>query len=692
MLSPRVVVVLGDGFREGSLGRRVVTNLQQGGYRGSLTLANLAGRDGTEPEGVEVVETLNRLQGMPELALITTARERVAEGLKAGLTHGIRNFCIYASGFAEAEEEWHTEQRRLANQARSAGARVVGPNSFGLLRLSSGLSATALPGVVTPAGLSERQGISIISSSGGLARLCHAQLSTRGLPIMSLVGLGNSADLGAAEWLDFLADDPGTRVAAFLLEGAGTGGRRWLEAAARLSRYKPLVILRCGRAQTGARAIAAHTGLRPSPVVLEDLLVQAGLTMADNMQHFVELLEAFWYMGERLPSGNSVAILTTSGGAGVLAADVADAGGLEVPQLEEPSILSRLERDLPDGGSAYNPVDLTPEFHPECLPELLDALFAAPETTSVCWINTALDSPDAAATCQRLSAESGKPLVLCLEGVPQLIQAARRYGLPQSDNVEGAVRMLLGLQRRAEALAGPGLNLKPSPRRGSRVLEEEYGISSQRLPVAVVLGTRGGLRGRSQETSRESRLVTQNQVVSEPVVRRVLREYGFALLEESEVRTLSDIQWYAQRKGFPVILRIQPGGQIARIANERELADTLQMLEAEPQDLQVTVVEPRPQGSRVTFMGLNHPEFGALLAFKTFRETIWHFCPPAEGTVLRTLRRLDLEAGPNGFEAVERVSTLLTANPSLTRLELDLVFTTTQAVVSAYRMVLAKEG
>ncbi len=688
ILAPRSVVVMGIDGEKTNLFHPLTENLRQG-YRGHLYLV------GKSVPDLEVLSDLEDLPETPELALLTSPSHRIPEQVKQCLARGIRNLVVYSGGFAETGPEGVFAQSKLVAQIKASGGRLVGPNSPGILRTYSGLNATLIPNLSedsTPSP-TQKAGISLVSSSGGLTAMVLGRLTQRQIPVQTAIGLGNCADLSPADWLDFFATDSLTRMVGLILEGGGSGGRHWLDTAVRLSRQKPLIVMRVGTSQAGMAATAAHTGAPPSDVRLEDLLRQAGLTVARDMPEMVTMMEAHWRIGERLPAGRSTVIITNSGGAGALAADYVTEAGLQLPRLEQ-GALRRLERCVPHHGSVQNPIDVTESFREYASAELVDAALTSQQVNSGLIISIGLDNEGLGEAAEKVQQTTGRPVVLVLENCPRLQELCRRKDLLVAESVGEGVTKLSTLHQRAVQLEETSVAIPPGLRRASRVLQLELGLEGSQLRTShLMLGTRTFGNRPVQERSLESSpppATGSSQTVDDEICRKVLKEYGLPLLEEVELRSIPDIEWYAEEQGYPLIVQLRPSGEILRITNPERKLVIVGELEKRREDYQrMVLIEPRPPGDRLFVRGLNHPEYGSLLAFRNYRETLWRLCPASRATLSSTLERLGFKAEPPALDAIERLGGLLVANPRVSRVELDpLVIHPTGATVAGHRLVI----
>jgi acetyltransferase len=258
---------------------------------------------------------------------------------------------VVSEGFADAaSDEGRARQARLVGFARSNDIALAGPNCMGLASLHYRFAATMadIPEAASAGG------ISLVSQSGGLLNSFAELTANRGLGVNYLVSSGNEAVLEMADYIEFLADDPATKVIACILEGA-KDGRHFRAAVERASRIKPLVVLKLGRSAFGQRATLAHTGtLAGSHEAFAALFRQNGVALVETIDELVQTAALF----DRapLPKGDRVVMMTVSGGATSLIGDLGEAGGINFPPIGEETN-TRIQKILGVPRAFGNPLD-----------------------------------------------------------------------------------------------------------------------------------------------------------------------------------------------------------------------------------------------------------------------------------------------------------------------------------------------
>jgi acetyltransferase len=346
LFEPRSVVLVGVSRQTGVGAYNGLEMLLRYGYQGRVYVVHPKAQ---EILGQKVYPRVKDLPEVPELAVIAVNRDLVLPVAEECFVKGIRWLVIITQGFADADTQGKQLQAKLVAAARQYQGHIVGPNTMGVLNAFNCFS-TAFVDLVCPA---DPPPVALVAQSG--APQVGAESFTG--PLGKAVDLGNAADIGFVEVLEYLEQDPQTRVIALHIEGL-TEGRRFLAAAARVNRSKPLVILKTGISQAGAKAALSHTGsLVGQDQVFTAACVRAGLTRVHSTLDLLDTVQAF----RRLPPmrGPRVGIATPSGALGIMALDALSREGLVPGPLPE-SILRHVEPQGPYWHALHNPVDLWP--------------------------------------------------------------------------------------------------------------------------------------------------------------------------------------------------------------------------------------------------------------------------------------------------------------------------------------------
>lgn len=360
LLRPRSVALVGAA--PGGMAEVTYHNLQQAGYAGPIYLIHPR-RD--EVFGLPCYPSLAAVPGAVDCAVVAVNRENSVRALDEIAAAGIPAAVVYASGFAEGGVEGQALQRRLAAIAGEAGIAVCGPNCMGLLHVPSGAMLTGyhVPPVMEPGSVA-----AIVQSGSVFYSLIH---NTRGVGFNYVVSSGNEAASDLCDHLEAVLADPATRVVALFVEGIRRP-ERFLELVAQAhQRTVPILVLKVGRTQEGARFAVAHTGaLAGSDAVFDAVCRTHGVVRVQDIDELLEAAGAFARLA-RLPGGDGVAAVTDSGGERTMLADMASEIGLRLPTLA-PMTRAALAEVLPFPDSISNPLDAwgVGDFrlaYPQCL-------------------------------------------------------------------------------------------------------------------------------------------------------------------------------------------------------------------------------------------------------------------------------------------------------------------------------------
>ena len=363
LFAPRSVAVVGASNDPVKWGGSLLRNLIDGGFPGTVYPVN--GRGGTVRD-LPAFASIAELPEAPDLALVAVRAEQVGDVIEQCGQRGVPAAVVVAAGFSEAGEAGAEAEAELVDIARASGVTLIGPNCMGLLSMHSRLHAVGFLELRPKPG-----NLSIVSQSGNIGVQLVTRAERRDIGIDKYVSVGNQASTSALDVLDALADDPGTTTALVYLEGIGDG-RRFLDVTRRLTRKKPVVVLRGGLTEFGSRAAATHTGaMAGSAEVFMAAAREAGCLVRTGPDESLDLALCLSVLP--LPAGRRVAVLTLGGGWGVLAADEVARNDLELAPLE-PAVLAELDALLPGYWSRSNPIDLVAAIGPDLAQRALTVL------------------------------------------------------------------------------------------------------------------------------------------------------------------------------------------------------------------------------------------------------------------------------------------------------------------------------
>ena len=392
LLDPRGVVVVGASTHPGKFGFVSLHNILASGFRGKVAATNLS------RETVLGIETVASVAELPadefDLAFFCTPSVANEALLVECATRGIKAVFLTSAGYAESDSGGLAAQSRLVELARQHGVLLVGPNGQGIISTPSNLCAQIVAPYPPPGS------ISIASQSGNFVSSFMNLSRSTGVGVARAVSAGNAAAVDVADLVEWMSRDTATSVVLSYLEGVADGVRL-REAFKLATSRKPVVVVKGGASDLGARAAASHTGaLASNDRVFDGMCRQLGVVRATSAEEAFDAAALF--ATAPLPRGNRVAILTTAGGWGVVTADALSRDGvLQLADLPD-DVMARLDELLPSRWSRNNPVDCAGGETRDTIPAVLEVLAASETIDAVVYLGIGIQSNQA-----RLMREGG---------------------------------------------------------------------------------------------------------------------------------------------------------------------------------------------------------------------------------------------------------------------------------------------
>jgi acetyl coenzyme A synthetase (ADP forming)-like protein len=345
LMNPSSIAVIGASAEAGKIGNSVMKNLINGGYAGEIYPIN---PKTDEIMGRKAYRSIGDVPGEVDVAVFAVPAKFVVPAVEEVGRKGVPVAVLIPSGFAETG---NTElQEQLVAVAREHHVRLVGPNIYGYYYTPNNLCAT----FCTPYDV--QGGVALTSQSGGIGMAILGFSRTTKMGVSAIVGLGNKSDVDEDDLLTFFASDENTSCVAMHFEDL-KDGRAFVEAARTMTRDKPVVVLKAGRTEMGARAASSHTGaLAGNDKIYDDILRQAGVVRAPGLNEMLEYARGLPVLPT--PQGENVVIITGAGGSGVLLSDACVQNDLHLMEIP-PDLDEAFRRFIPPFGAAGNPIDIT---------------------------------------------------------------------------------------------------------------------------------------------------------------------------------------------------------------------------------------------------------------------------------------------------------------------------------------------
>lgn len=346
--NPRSFALIGASKTPGKGGNIILRNMLKAGFKGKVYPINPSAK---EILGLPAYGKVSEVPGPVDLAMIVIPKSAVHDAISDCAAKGALNVILSTGGYSDMGDQGAVEQRELVSRARKAGIRLMGPNSIGTINPGVGI-ATSIVGLeqIRPGG------VSLIGQSGVFSSGWGRWIAdTKPFGIAKVACIGNKGDVNESDLLEYLANDPATATIGLYLEGVAHGSR-FVRAAKRASVKKPVVVVKSGRSEAGAAAIASHTGsLAGSDAVFDSVCRTTGMVRVHDSEAFFDTLSAFEALP--LPRGNRMGVLSITGMGCVVTTDAAEEYGVDLPALKA-STVRRLREVVPAWAPVRNPVDI----------------------------------------------------------------------------------------------------------------------------------------------------------------------------------------------------------------------------------------------------------------------------------------------------------------------------------------------
>ncbi len=350
---PGSVAIIGASRIPGKGGYNIIENLRRLGYEGQIYPVN---PEAKKILGLPAYPDLKHTPEPPELALIVLPPSLVLPALEECVARGVKAVVIESAGFGEMDESGARLERKIAQIAKKAGVRVMGPNSVGTINPATHFDASLgrLNRIFLPNADIKPGSVGFVGQTG-LFTGVYLPLINSDLGISKIACLGNRCDVDESDLLEYLGEDPPTRVIAMYLESI-KDGRRFLSLSRRIVKEKPIIILKSAVTESGARVSATHTGsIAGEDRVYDAAFKQSGIIRVESFDRLWDVAKAFVY--SPLPKGNRVAIINLAGSGCVTAVDACVQNGLKIVELA-PGTAAKIKTVYPEWWRVRSPIDV----------------------------------------------------------------------------------------------------------------------------------------------------------------------------------------------------------------------------------------------------------------------------------------------------------------------------------------------
>ncbi|MCA9752946.1 MAG: acetate--CoA ligase family protein [Gemmatimonadetes bacterium] len=519
---PRSIAVIGASTKRGSIGREIVHNLISGDFKGKLFPVN------PKADYIHSIKAYPSITDVPDpvdLAVVVVPALAVLDVARECGERGVKGLVVISAGFREIGGDGAAREKELLAICRQYDMRMVGPNCLGVFNAdpSVSLNATFAPGMPAAGP------VGFVSQSGALGIAIWTEMQKRNVGFSQFASIGNKADVTGNDLIEYWENDPNTELMGLYIESFGDP-RRFTHLARRVTKRKPILMVKSGRTEAGAKAASSHTGALSGLDRATDALIrQTGVIRARTIDDMMSLMSAFARCP--LPRGRRVAVLTNAGGPAIMATDALIGYGMQLADMDEPTREKLAER-LPAEASVSNPIDMiasadTGNFR-ACLKILLES--ESVDLVIVAFVPPIMVDPmDVVAAVTETKKGSEKPVLMVLMAEEQYYGRIPReipdappiYRYPESAAYAAAEMANHAAWRAHDGGSIPEVN---ADREAARRIVAEAGRPGQYLDSDAAY--------------------------------RILQAYGFPLAEWRCVRTADEAAAAADELGFPVALKV----------------------------------------------------------------------------------------------------------------------------------------
>lgn len=592
---PKGVAVIGASANPRKLSHGIVRNLLSFNYPGGVYPVNPGEQ---EILGLTCYANIGAVPDPVDLAVLVIPATATLQTLKECGERGIKGAIIITGGFKEVGAAGADLEQQCLAMARSYGMRLIGPNCVGAMNLHNGLNTTFIHGAP------DEGGIGFLSQSGAICGGVVEFVQGKKVGFSHFLSLGNEVDVTETDIIEYLGEDPRTRVIAAYVEQI-RDGRRFLEVARRVSQKKPIVLIKAGRSSAGARAVSSHTGsLAGSHAAYQAAFKQAGVIEVQNFSELFDVAQAL--ANQPLPAGNRAVIMTNAGGPAALASDGLSFNGIQLGDLSEQT-RSALRAKLNPAAQVANPIDMLGAAEPPDYDLAVRTALADPQVDIVLPILVPQALVDTAAVARAIvdaSHGSSKPVLACIMG----------------DETVDEARLIL---------QGNGIPMYVYPETMGRVLNAmlyyKNWLATAQTGEDKIAGT---------DKAAAERLFTaagEQKVLGEAATRPLLETYGIPVIRGAEAKDADEAAAAGKKVGFPVVMKIvspdilhksDVGGIRLNLGSEQEVRSEFDKLMKDIQERSpkakiegVLIEQMAPKGQEVIVGMKRDPGFGPLVMF-----------------------------------------------------------------------------
>jgi len=671
LFNPRSIAVIGASQDPKKVGHAVLHNLLRYNFGGRLFPVNPSGG---EILGLKAYPMVSAIGNNTDLAVIAVPACIVPGSLRECAAAGIKAAVILSAGFKEAGKEGTRLEEELRTISTDQGIRILGPNCLGLINTANNMNATFA------ADMLPKGSIAFFSQSGAMGIAIMDWAIGNEIGFSKFISLGNKADLSEIDFIEHFMNDPDTDMILGYLEDV-VDGKRFMEVAKKATKAKPVILLKSGGTEAGARAASSHTGaLAGSDVAFDAAFRQTGVMRAQGVQDLFDTALAF--AEGKIPAGKGLLVITNAGGPGIIAADTAERLGIELPHMTRESIAA-MTSNLPRNATVFNPVDVIGDATSERYAAVLEQAAKDPNVNGLLVILTPQAMTDTERTADIIIAASRtteKPIIASFMGearVRTAIKKLKNASIPNFSYPELAVKAFKRL----------------SDHRAWRNIEQQQPARLEVNKAAI-------------QQIIDGFIDTYKFQLGEDDSAAILAHYGFRFPRKALARTSKHAAALFPRIGSPAVMKVASpdilhktdiGGVKLHITSSKEAEDTFIEITSNARRLmphafiQGVMLYEMITGGKEVILGATHDRtFGHMLMFglggvyvEVLKDVAFRIAPVSHRdaqAMVNEIKTAALLRGARGEKAVDleavvesilRLSCLVTDFPVIRELDIN---------------------
>ena len=678
LFAPKSIAVIGASNRQGSVGRAVFTNILLNEYTGTVYPVNPKDRS---ISGVRSYPSIGDLPESVDVAVVVVPAAVVPAVTEECGKKGVKGLIIISAGFKEVGQDGAALERQVASLAQKYSMRMVGPNCLGTINTDPEVRLNASFASQMPL----EGSIAFASQSGALGEAVIDYATGEGIGFSKFISVGNKADVNENDILEYLREDPKTKVILLYIEDI-VDGRKFVDTVSKVTEEKPIIAVKAGVSPEGAKAASSHTGaLAGSDEAYNAILKQSGVLRVESIIDLFDYARAF--AKQPLPRGNRVAIITNGGGPGIMATDASVRYGMQISQFSE-ATKAKLRAGLPKEASVNNPVDLIGDAQSDRYELALQALYDEGVDCGLVLLTpqAMVDLKKVAETIASVGPRFGKTILTSILGLTDItpaVEVLESNNIPHYTFPESAVRALAAMYEYQRWVERPRTQIK------------HFDVDVGKAQEIILNAKRAGLTNLPQDEAL-----------------RILSTYGIpviktetALSKTEAVEAVEAVE-AATRIGYPVAMKIvspdvvhkiDVGGVKLDLNSDQDVSEAFDEILKNVNSrvpgarIEGVLLQEYITGGTETIIGIHRdPKFGPLLMFglggiyvEAYRDVSFRLAPIRElsaDNMISQIRGSKILQGFRGqppadtktiAECIERLSQLSIDLPDVTELDVN---------------------